>query len=1069
MKKIFGSQIPSPTRRWIYVLLLFVLVSGQALTPSAQTKKRHRQVFKKTSLVKKKTKKRARHARAKLIPPTPRDEDEFEGDPEKRSEWFMRERTFPSGSLPEEARRSAWLSRPIDARFTDPQTAPQWRSIGPQPTSSFFPNNWGLTSGRINAIAVSPSDPNLILVGAATGGIWRSTDGGASFASASDNHVDLAVGSIAFSPSNNSIVYAGMGDKSSGYLGTGVLKSTDGGQTWARISNSTLPAPGRISQILVDPVDANRVYVAQYGFLQGNTVFASGFFYSADGGVSWTKSLSGLPKDLVRHPTDPNIMFLGVQRFDLSGQPNTGGIWKSVDRGVTWNRIYTSPFAATSNIKIAVTPAAPESIYVVVGGGTAAQMEVSTNGGGIWTNKGSAFDTAQFSYNCYIFVHPSNPNIIYVGTRDLWVSTDGGTNYTNQTRNFSITGVYSPSQAQSHPDQHHFYISPTNPNVIYIANDGGLWKSTDGAGSFQSLNSTLSLTMFVSLDLHPTDPTRSYGGTQDNGTQRRNLTGGLGWREFATGDGGQTIVDPLDPSIIYVTYVGNTVYRYSNNGDSFGGTIGNNTIFSNDRVAFYPPFVGNDVDSTIYFGTYRLHMSTTRGASWTQPGGTFDLTFGASDVLSTIAVSRSNTNIIYTGSSQGRAMVSTNAGASWTDITAGLPTRFIKSIAISKTNPNTAYLTVSGFGSGHVFKTVNAGANWTDISGDLPNIPTNTILIDPRDPSTLYVGTDIGVFRSTAGGGTWETLNGGMPPTIVTELDAQPSGLIQAATYGRGMYELANTRRTWSDFDGDGRTDISIFRPTGAEWWYLRSSDNQHRAFQFGNSADKLVPGDFTGDGKSDIATWRASTGEWFIFRSEDSSFYAFPFGTNGDLPAPADYDGDGKTDAAVFRPSNSVWYISRSTGGSTIQQFGAAGDVPIAADYDGDLKADIAIFRPAGAEWWIQRSSAGLSAFQFGAPGDKAVYADYTGDGKADAAIWRPSNGNWYILRSEDTSYYAFPFGQAGDAPAPGDYDGDGKTDPAIFRPSTSTWFIQRTTAGTLIQGFGQLGDVAVPSSFVP
>ncbi|HMS39956.1 MAG TPA: FG-GAP-like repeat-containing protein, partial [Pyrinomonadaceae bacterium] len=165
------------------------------------------------------------------------------------------------------------------------------------------------------------------------------------------------------------------------------------------------------------------------------------------------------------------------------------------------------------------------------------------------------------------------------------------------------------------------------------------------------------------------------------------------------------------------------------------------------------------------------------------------------------------------------------------------------------------------------------------------------------------------------------------------------------------------------DFDGDNKTDIGIFRPNGGEWWYLRSSDGQNRAFPFGLSTDKLVPADFTGDGKNDVAFWRPSTGFWYVMRSEDNTFYAFPFGTNGDIPAPGDYDGDGKADVAVFRPSNATWYINKSSGGTTIQQFGAAGDLPNVADYDGDGKTDIAIFRPNGtngAEWWILRSSNG-------------------------------------------------------------------------------------------------------------
>jgi CSLREA domain-containing protein len=272
------------------------------------------------------------------------------------------------------------------------------------------------------------------------------------------------------------------------------------------------------------------------------------------------------------------------------------------------------------------------------------------------------------------------------------------------------------------------------------------------------------------------------------------------------------------------------------------------------------------------------------------------------------------------------------------------------------------------------------------------------------------------------------------------------------------------------DFDGDGKTDVAIFRPSVAEWWINRSSTGNTIAGQFGATTDKIVPGDFTGDGKTDIAIWRPSTGEWFVLRSEDGSYFSFPFGTNGDIPVVGDFDADGKADAAVFRPSTSVWYIQRSSdGGATIVQFGAAGDVPVVADYDGDGKADIAIYRPTGGEWWINRSTGGVHAFSFGNANDKPVQGDFTGDGKADSAFWRPSTGEWFILRSEDSSYYSQPFGTNGDIPAPGDYDGDGKFDTTVFRPSTATWYSNRSTAGVSIQQFGSNGDRPVPNAFIP
>ncbi len=274
------------------------------------------------------------------------------------------------------------------------------------------------------------------------------------------------------------------------------------------------------------------------------------------------------------------------------------------------------------------------------------------------------------------------------------------------------------------------------------------------------------------------------------------------------------------------------------------------------------------------------------------------------------------------------------------------------------------------------------------------------------------------------------------------------------------------------DYDGDNKTDISIFRPGPGEWWILRSSNGTNFATTFGTGSDKIVPADYTGDGKADVAFWRPSNGNWFILRSEDFTFFAFPFGTNGDVPVPTDFDGDNKADPALFRPSTLNWFIQKSTGGTDILTFGAPGDKPVVADYDGDAKADIAIYRTNGAnqEWWIRRSSNGsVFATVFGSPTDKAVQGDYTGDGKADIAFWRPSNGNWFVLRSEDFSFFAFPFGANGDVPIPGDYDADGKIDAAVFRPSTLNWFIQRSTAGTLIQSFGVAGDIPTPNAYVP
>ena len=363
-------------------------------------------------------------------------------------------------------------------------------------------------------------------------------------------------------------------------------------------------------------------------------------------------------------------------------------------------------------------------------------------------------------------------------------------------------------------------------------------------------------------------------------------------------------------------------------------------------------------------------------------------------------------------------------------------------------------------------------------AGSFANSSGNTQIIDGGNGRSYIQQTLTGSFGGQTGGSVW-TFNWTAPATNVGAVTLYAAGnqanndggtegdriLTASAT----IQPSAATDLPVFDFDGDGKTDIGIFRPTPAEWWYLRSSDGSNRALQFGQTSDKLAPADYTGDGKTDIAFWRPATGQWFILRSEDNSFFALPFGINGDIPAPADFDGDGKADQAVFRPSNRTWFINKSSGGTTITQFGVTGDVPAVADYDGDGMADIAIFRPAPGEWWINRSSAGLLAFRFGSSSDKLTQGDYTGDGKADAAIWRPSTGQWFVLRSENMTFFAAPFGTTGDVPAPGDYDGDGKFDFAVFRPSASTWFVQRSTQGTLITPFGINGDIPVQTAYIP
>lgn len=740
--------------------------------------------------------------------------ESFAENPQWRLNWFLFQRTYPADIFASRGRSVALtlaeglLSQAAPLATPTPPITERWRSIGPTPIHPRFPS-MGVTGGRLTSVVVSPADPRIVLVGSATGGIWRSTDRGNTFEPVSDDQVDLAVGAIAFAPSDPSIVYAGMGDVAGGYMGTGVLKSVDGGASWTRVDRSGLPPPGTIANIVVDTADSKRVYATQYSYRPANgegQPYASGFFISEDGGETWRKTKTGLPKDLVHHPTKPQTLYLSMIST-FAKTPPSAGVYKSPDGGKTWQPIFVRPYLNATDVKITVTPAEPETIYVLTGliskASADVSLHVSKNGGQTWTHiNNSRVDVGQFGYNSYIAADPTDARTLYLGTRDLWKSVNGGQTWNNITNNWKRFGdrfLFVPDRATSHTDQHTIAFSPVNSQVIYIGNDGGLSRSSDGGRTFESLNATLSTAQLNSITLHPASTEISCGGSQDNGVLMR-APNQSQWTEFESGDSGKCLINPTDPDMIFTSYVFGTLYRFRKSGSQFVRTlIANEDTFSEPpdepRIGFYPPLAYNLSSGEIYFGTWRLFVGSNQAVQWDDPSDGKDLTMGVSDrygadVLSAIGVGPAGSNVIYTGSAQGRLMVSGDNGRSWKDVTEGLPRRFVTSIVVAPTDGNKAYVTFSGFASGHIFHTTDGGVTWNDISADIPNIPVNALLIDPTRSETLYAGTDIGVFRSLDDGQNWHRFNNGMPPVIVTGFAAQPTGAIQLSTYGRGAYEL---------------------------------------------------------------------------------------------------------------------------------------------------------------------------------------------------------------------------------------------------------------------------------------
>ncbi len=765
------------------------------------------------------------------------------------AKWFLEQRTYPFGFIPQDAEIRAL----DDVRN---RMIPELQSKGVALAKSAAAQlNWefvgpGNIGGRLRGLLVHPNNPSLLYVGSASGGVWKSVDGGANWSPTMNDLITLNISALVMKPGDPNTIYAGTGEGflSDGLPGRGLLKTTDGGQNWTRSSAANGLNSSFITELAVSPANPNLIFAAsreavpQYLSLPTETTpdpGVSAIFKSTDAGQTWQDVTSGKGIDLVPNfpfdnmatdvavsPTDANVVYGAFGVYYESG-----GIWKSTNGGQSWTRLTNGlPNAATANqgygrIELAMAPSNPNVLYASFTyrqkqGDTVNLKDQgmlgiwkTTNAGQSWTqvttpqsiaqrNIQSGLTTPlgqQGNYDNTIAVHPTDPNTVFVAGLDIYKTTDGGTAWSQVS--FWI-GQNPDNLPYVHADHHVFaFDRSTNPPTLYNGSDGGIARSRDLGASWDILNKDLGVTQFYYLAVHPTNPSIMFGGAQDNGTPTSFDGARNNWFDLTTGDGGPSHFDYNDPTTLYASVYRVNMTRYFNldfaagTGQSkeIGFTGGTNGITQDDvsGAAFFAPYeISPNNPNTLVLGTNRLLKTTNQGDSWSAISNT-----GGGLPLVTVAIAEGSDNIIWFGTqasqqSKSQIVKTENGGSTYTNVTAAnLPDRFVTDIEFDPSNNRNVYLTYSGYGAPHVFKSADAGANWTNLTNNLPDVPVNTAQVHPQQSNVIFIGTDIGVFMSDNGGQVWQPCVNGLPTVQVVALVLNTNlNKIFAGTHGRGVY-----------------------------------------------------------------------------------------------------------------------------------------------------------------------------------------------------------------------------------------------------------------------------------------
>lgn len=670
--------------------------------------------------------------------------------------------------------------------------ADAWVNIGPA--------NIG---GATKALALHPTNQSILYAGAAGGGVWKTTNAGSSWTILTQDVMpDLATASLAIDPSNPNTVFAGSGDGSvaaDGLAGTGLYKSTDAGSTWSRVVSTTLPKS--VNKVLVHPSNSNIVFACNFDGAGSN---GRGLYRSTDGGTSFTrvfpttKNADGIIWDIVPGQTlgGKLIMYM-VEGNNPGGSSSECGVYKSIDDGATWGKITSSTLpagSATGKAALACPKNAPQKVFVFMAtpSGALQGLFKSTNSGTAWTQITTVPSTIfapgggapQGWYDLTMAVSPNSvtTDTILLGGVEAYYSHNSGsswTSYSDYNLRFDV-----------HVDHHAIAMDPRDPRIIWIGNDGGVYRSTNAGANWTYRDNGYNTMRFYRIGLDKSEFKRTLGGTQDQGVWQT-FTGQAAAMKFG-GDGFQPIVDPNNASTFYVEAPYGELYKTTNNGGNFTSISSPNF----EEVApWEAPFImAPKNNSVLYTGRTMVWRSTNAGALWSSISDTI-----GNPYIQCLAVSPSNTNIIYAGLYGGRIQKTTNGGNDWTNVNTSASS-VVTSIVCHPTDPNFALvsLAATSTSTARVMKTTNGGANWTNVSGSagnaLPGAPVNQLAIDSVSPGTTwYAATDNGIYYTLNGGANWSVAGSGLGLSPCWDVQIHPNKItIRVGTHGRSIWE-ANT------------------------------------------------------------------------------------------------------------------------------------------------------------------------------------------------------------------------------------------------------------------------------------